>query len=102
MYVLFHHACDSFFLLHGVVRPWCFAHHATICLIFHLPDFSTIAYMITQPMGGIDDDPNAYRGGAAPVVAVETFPPGQHPLEGVQGCEALPAPEALAKKSRCA
>eukprot|EP01032_Pedospumella_encystans_P013581 gene13581-15628_t len=53
-----------------------------------------------EPMGGIDDDPNAYRGGAAPVVAVETFPPGQHPLEGVQGCEALPAPEALAKKSR--
>ena len=53
-------------------------------------------------MGGIDDDPNAYRGGAAPVVAVETFPPGQHPLEGVQGCEALPAPEALAKKSRYA
>lgn len=55
-----------------------------------------------EPMGGIDDDPNAYRGGAQPVQAMELFPPGEHPLEGVPGLSTLPTPEALAKKSRYA
>ena len=51
-------------------------------------------------LGGIDDDPNMYQAGAAPPKALEQFPEGQHPLEGVPGCTTTPTPEALGKASR--
>ncbi|KAJ1396116.1 hypothetical protein B484DRAFT_407424 [Ochromonadaceae sp. CCMP2298] len=51
-------------------------------------------------VGGIDDDPNSFRGSTKAAKAVEQFPAGQHPLEGVPGFDALPSPEALAGKSR--
>ena len=52
--------------------------------------------------GGIDDDPNSFRGGGGAPKAVERFPEGQHPLEGVPNCVNLPPPEALTGKSRLA
>jgi len=51
--------------------------------------------------GGIDDDPNAFKVGVSNAVKIaEQFPPGSHPLEGVPHFNDLPAPEALASKSR--
>lgn len=51
-------------------------------------------------VGGIDDDPNAFRTGGGPAKPQEVFPEGQHPLDKVPGFLELPAPEALSKAGR--
>ena len=47
LYVLFHHVCDYFSYMVWLYILLCLAHHATICLIFNLPDISTTSYMFT-------------------------------------------------------
>ena len=52
-------------------------------------------------LSGIDDDPNSFKAGVShSIKVVEQFPPGHHPFEGVPHFNDLPAPEALASKSR--
>jgi hypothetical protein len=63
------------------------------------PKASTTYSDMDPALGESEDAADRERGGAGGG-ALERFPPGQHPLEGVSNLADLGSPEELAGKSR--